>query len=1253
MKLFSWISRKLVRRLVASSLFLSLLAVMLLSFIAYYSVRENLRDSVAGRLHSVVDQQELEIKRWIEDQKKTAIFISRAPIIREKVADLLSRGKDHPYYENAYRYVSEYLFSYIKNFPGLREIMILSDRGGEVIFSTTSENEGAFREKDTFFRKGMDDLYVQGVYPWRQTAEPTITISRPLLGAFGNKAGVLAVHLNLERMDEVVNDHAGFGKTGEVYLVDQYSSFISARRFGREDFPRGIDTEGVDRAIAGEEGVAYYLNYEAIPVVGYYRWLPELEVAIIAEIRQSEAFSTARNIGIIIASGGAILSFFLVVGNIFFANQIAEPLEGMAKMAEQVAGGDFSIHFPETLKDETGILATSFNSMIRHLHSVYGKLENTAEHFRTVFNLSPYAIGVMRVDNGAFIDVNEGFCEIFNVSSERAVGRSPQDLKIWASDRDRLRLVSLLNRDGKVVDFEADFVRDNGERFRGLLSSRRVELSGRPHNISILIDISPLRKTERDLRRTTERLQLLLNRMPVGCITWSVDPGVGLWNPEAESIFGYSASEAVGRHAYDLVVHAEEQPRFAGDWKKLKSRDETLQQESANITSDGRRIICDWYHTPLKNDRGELIGVISMVRDITAKRKAEEDLKYQKELLQTILNSIPTPIFYKDVDGYYRGCNKAFCQYVGFNHEELVGHHVRELFPAEKAEVYDEADRKLLEEGGTQIYEAKVRFADGSDRDVVFHKAIYRNPDGSTGGLVGNMIDVTEIRKAEAELAESEQNYREIFNASTEAIVIRDAKDGSIIDVNQAMLDMYGYSRDEAIDVDIGALASGEAPYVKKNLLQHIELAKDGIPQLFEWQAKKKDGTRFWVEISLKRSVIRGQDRLLAVIRDISERREAEQAQRESEERFHLLIEHAADALYLHDKDGCILTVNQRVCDSLGYSREELIGMNVETLCDDLSGEELRAFWASLEIGKSAVLEVTVRAKDGKLYPNDVNIGRFAFHDAEFYLAMARDVSERKAAEAELERYRNRLEELVTERTRQLEQAQSELVQKERMAVLGQLTATVSHELRNPLGTVKNAIYLLSRIDPIDTGGAQMEKALGLADRNVRRCDGIINELLDYSRQQDLSPVATDISALVAEVLDEQNIPDGIKLTRNLKKGVIAPCDPERLRRAIINVLTNSIQALEEESGRKGLLKVQVRQQKERSEIAVSDNGPGIDEAIREKIFEPMFSTKNFGVGLGMPIVKNIMEEHGGDIEIESTPGQGTTVTLWLPHVYA
>ena len=387
---------------------------------------------------------------------------------------------------------------------------------------------------------------------------------------------------------------------------------------------------------------------------------------------------------------------------------------------------------------------------------------------------------------------------------------------------------------------------------------------------------------------------------------------------------------------------------------------------------------------------------------------------------------------------------------------------------------------------------------------------------------------------------------------------------------------------------------------------------------------------------------------------DITDRVQAVKSLRESEEKYRLLFGLESDAIFLIKKDtGDILEVNDAAVQLYGYSREELIGMNVETLCDDLSGEELRAFWASLEIGKSAVLEVTVRAKDGKLYPNDVNIGRFAFHDAEFYLAMARDVSERKAAEAELERYRNRLEELVTERTRQLEQAQSELVQKERMAVLGQLTATVSHELRNPLGTVKNAIYLLSRIDPADTGREQMEKALGLADRNVRRCDGIINELLDYSRQQDLSPVATDISALVAEVLDEQNIPDRIKLTRNLKKGFIAPCDPERLRRAIINVLTNSIQALEEKSGRKGLLKVQVRQQKERSEIAVSDNGPGIDEAIREKIFEPMFSTKNFGVGLGMPIVKNIMEEHGGDIEIESTPGQGTTVTLWLPHVDA
>ena len=155
------------------------------------------------------------------------------------------------------------------------------------------------------------------------------------------------------------------------------------------------------------------------------------------------------------------------------------------------------------------------------------------------------------------------------------------------------------------------------------------------------------------------------------------------------------------------------------------------------------------------------------------------------------------------------------------------------------------------------------------------------------------------------------------------------------------------------------------------------------------------------------------------------------------------------------------------------------------------------------------------------------------------------------------------MEELVRERTRQLEEAQHELVAKERLAVLGQLTATVSHELRNPLGTVKIAIYLLGKLK--DEGNlVKMDMTLDLADRSVKRCDGIINELLDFTRRLEGTPEKIDLGLWLQEILDEQTLPDDIELRKDLTTEVDVSADPERLRRAFINVFTNGMQALSE-----------------------------------------------------------------------------------------
>lgn len=258
------------------------------------------------------------------------------------------------------------------------------------------------------------------------------------------------------------------------------------------------------------------------------------------------------------------------------------------------------------------------------------------------------------------------------------------------------------------------------------------------------------------------------------------------------------------------------------------------------------------------------------------------------------------------------------------------------------------------------------------------------------------------------------------------------------------------------------------------------------------------------------------------------------------------------------------------------------------------------------------------------------------------------DATIRKQAAEELERYRSDLEALVLQRTRELQAAQDALVQKERLAVLGQLTATVSHEIRNPLGTVSNALYLL-RETLGDDCLERVERPLALAERGVVRCDGIISELLDFTRRRELKRVPIELDVWLANVLDEMTWPAGLQRLQYLSSGVIVPVDPERLRRALINVIDNALQAMEAKPQGRQRLEIRTRRDENRCEISVHDSGTGIPAEIMERIYEPMFSTKTFGVGLGVPIIRNIIADHGGDVTYQSAAGEGTTVTIWLP----
>jgi signal transduction histidine kinase/purine-cytosine permease-like protein len=236
---------------------------------------------------------------------------------------------------------------------------------------------------------------------------------------------------------------------------------------------------------------------------------------------------------------------------------------------------------------------------------------------------------------------------------------------------------------------------------------------------------------------------------------------------------------------------------------------------------------------------------------------------------------------------------------------------------------------------------------------------------------------------------------------------------------------------------------------------------------------------------------------------------------------------------------------------------------------------------------------------------------------------------------------------LVTSLER-LRRAQADLAQNERLAAIGQLTATVSHELRNPLGTLVSSVEVLRR--SLDRPNGKAASELERIQRNVWRCARIIDDLLEFSRKSQLALAPIQVDGWIEQQLTEYDGLNGVRLRLDLVPGATIRADGERLRQAFVNVLQNAVQAIEArqlEGG--GELTISTRLEDDDLVLAVADNGCGMSPEIGARVFEPLYSTKAFGVGLGMPLVKRTVEQHGGSVLIESELGRGTTVVMRLP----
>ena len=304
------------------------------------------------------------------------------------------------------------------------------------------------------------------------------------------------------------------------------------------------------------------------------------------------------------------------------------------------------------------------------------------------------------------------------------------------------------------------------------------------------------------------------------------------------------------KHFYDLFIPETRDQFKKGALEVFKQKGSFRSFVNLNLHKDGRIVILETSGIPILDDQGNLLGYRGADLDVSIRKKMEEEL--QKTLLfqQQLMDVLPLPVFYKDAEGRYQGCNHVFEELCGTTKEQISGKTVYELSPKEIADVYYAKDQELFQHPGIQIYESVIKDLQGIIHNVILHKATFLNSEGKVGGLIGAILDITDRKKMEEERIQSEERYRSIFENIQEGIIRSDA-DNNILVVNPSLARILGYDSPEEFIATV-SLRGEHLDVNPEDTARIIDLLEtDGFVKGYELQQYKKDGSIVWISLSV------------------------------------------------------------------------------------------------------------------------------------------------------------------------------------------------------------------------------------------------------------------------------------------------------------------------------------------------------------------------------------------------------------------
>jgi len=749
--------------------------------------------------------------------------------------------------------------------------------------------------------------------------------------------------------------------------------------------------------------------------------------------------------------------------------------------------------------------------------------------------------------------------------------------------------------------------------------------------------------------RLDRKLQLefhrgLLEAAPDAMVVVNVAGEIVLLNVQAEKTFGYSRDELLGQPVKNIIPEGFAE-RIIADG--TRSAAEALAQqigtglELIGRRKDGTEFPIEIMLSPLESAEGIL--VTAAIRDISVRKSAEKHLAQMEGRYRGLLEAAPDAMVVVNVAGKIVLLNVQAEKQFGYSRDELVGQKVKNIIPEGFAErIIADGTRSAADALAQQIgtgLELIGRRKDGTE----FPIEIMLSPLESAEGILvtAAIRDISVRRAAETNLAQMEGRYRGLLEAAPDAMVVVNVA-GEIVLLNVRAEKEFGYKRDELIGQKVKNIIP--VGFAERIIADGTRSAAEALAQQIgtgiELIGRRKDGSEFPIEIML--SPLESPEGILvtAAIRDISVRRTAETSLAQMEGRYRGLLEAAPDAMVVVNVAGEIVLLNVRAEKEFGYNRNELVGQKVKNIIPEgfaerliADGERSAAEALAQQIGTG--IELSGRRKNGSEFPIEIMLSPLESPDGILVTAAIRDISVRKAAEADL-----------LQKIDELNVSNEEL---------GKFAYIASHDLQEPLRMVASYTQLLSRRykGKLD---AEADEFIAFAVDGANRMQRLIQDLLSYSRVgtkgQELLDTSSEEALQRALVNLRAAVEEsGAVVTHDPLPTVLA--DGMQLIQLFQNLIGNAIKYQ-----KPGVPRVHIsasRNGAKQWKFSVKDNGLGIEPQYFEKIFgmfQRLHKREEFaGTGIGLAICKKIADRHGGCISVESEPGQGSTFSFALEGV--